>query len=29
MLKEIDEKDFYRFTEDLRGFLEKVVNNLA
>jgi predicted nucleotidyltransferase component of viral defense system len=29
LLKEIDEKAFYRFTEDLWGFLEKVVNNLA
>jgi predicted nucleotidyltransferase component of viral defense system len=29
LLKEIDEKDFYRFIEKLQGFLEKVVNTLT
>ena len=29
LLREIDDKDFYCFIENLRGFLEKVVNNLA
>ena len=29
LLKEIDEKDFYIFIENLQGFLEKVVNTLA
>ena len=29
LLKEIDEKEFYHFIENLRGFLKKVVNNLA
>jgi predicted nucleotidyltransferase component of viral defense system len=29
LLKEIDDKDFYCFIENLRGFLERVVNNLA
>jgi len=29
LLKKIDEKDFYRFIENLPRFLEKVVNNLS
>ncbi|WP_343383496.1 nucleotidyl transferase AbiEii/AbiGii toxin family protein [Candidatus Bathycorpusculum sp.] len=29
LLKEIDEKDCYCFIENLRGFLERVANNLA
>jgi hypothetical protein len=28
LLKEIDEKDFYEFTDRLKGFLKKVIDNL-